>query len=395
LTLVEPRRASALISIFLKPPKTRNTKMYVRKYRLTFAPRRAFTLVELLVVIAIIGVLASLLLPAVQQAREAARRMTCSSNIRQLGIATLNYESTYGVLPRTGNLDTDFSIQARLLPYVEQGNIYSQLDFKQAAFSGPFNGKIPNPNFASLFAEALPLFLCPTDPAPRQTIVTVNSVPYAYGGMNYMASFGSGTAQNYDFRWETDGPYHQASQTSFANFLDGTSNSVIMSETVRSNGDDMTLPANETPPFPYRFTLNGSSGVSAGLQLTQGMQATGSGWSSYVNSHGIITTPDVSTFWKTFTSWRGGSSPALRGRGISWAFSGSINSMSNGFHSPNSRIPDVVTHWTGYFAPRSHHTGGAHVVMADASTHFRTSDTDQQLIRDIHSINGGEVINEP
>jgi prepilin-type N-terminal cleavage/methylation domain-containing protein len=369
--------------------------MYSHKLNLFPPPRRAFTLVELLVVIAIIGVLASLLLPAIQQAREAARRMTCSSSIRQLGIATLSYESTYRVLPQTGNLDTDFSIQARLLPHVEQGSIYSQLDFKQAAFSGPFNAKIPNPLFASFFAEAIPLFLCPTDPAPRHSTVTVNNVPYVYGGMNYMASFGSGTEQNYDFRWQTDGPYYQTEQTSFAHFRDGASNSVIMSETVRSSGDDITLLAGETPKFPYQFTLNGSSGVSSSLNSIQGMMATGGSWSSYVNSNGMITNPNVTDFWKTFTSWRGGNNAALRGRGTSWAFSGSINSMTNGYHAPNSRVPDVVTHWTGYFAPRSHHTGGAHVVMADASTHFRTNETDQQLIRDIHSINGGEVINEP
>ncbi len=111
-----------------------------------------------------------------------------------------------------------------------------------------------------------------------------------------MASFGSGTEQNYDFRWQTDGPYYLTEQTSFAHFRDGASNSVIMSETVRSSGDDITLLAGETPKFPYQFTLNGSSGVSASLNAIQGMKATGGGWSSYVNSDNMITNPKVSDF---------------------------------------------------------------------------------------------------
>ncbi|MFN9917804.1 MAG: prepilin-type cleavage/methylation domain-containing protein, partial [Pirellulaceae bacterium] len=120
------------------------------------------------------------------------------------------------------------------------------------------------------------------------------------------------------------------------------------------------IQAGKIPTFPYKQSLNGSAGVNSGLQPTQGLKATGGPWSSYVDGQGLISNPEVSLFWKSFTNWRGGSSPALRGRGISWAFSGAINSMTNGYHSPNTRIPDVVTHFTGYFAPRSYHTGGAH-----------------------------------
>jgi len=111
--------------------------------------RHGFTLVELLVVIAVIGVLVGLLLPAVQAAREAARRMQCSNHLRQLSLATLNYEATYKRFPMAGAVDTDFSIQARLLPFCEQANLHSLLDYGVPAFTGPFNGKVPNPRFVT------------------------------------------------------------------------------------------------------------------------------------------------------------------------------------------------------------------------------------------------------
>jgi prepilin-type N-terminal cleavage/methylation domain-containing protein/prepilin-type processing-associated H-X9-DG protein len=128
-------------------------------------PHSAFTLVELLVVIAIIGVLVALLLPAVQMAREAARRAQCTNNIRQVGLAIHNYESTFSRLPTAGQ-GTDFSTSPPsttfdqqslftvILPYVEQGNTFQRFDLSFAYNAAPQN--------IAAAKQPISSFVCPT-----------------------------------------------------------------------------------------------------------------------------------------------------------------------------------------------------------------------------------------
>lgn len=375
-------------------PLSRIAQHILNNIQITMHKRQAFTLVELLVVIAIIGVLIALLVPAVQQAREAARRMSCTNNLKQLGLAMHNYESTHTVLPRFGQRDADFSVQARLLPYIEQGNLYNLLDFSQIAFTGSWSEKIPNPQFIAAFSTEIDVYLCPSDPAPESTTVTTSGGPVTYGGLNYMVSMGSAKGTNYDFRWTTDGPFYEPSGCRFANLTDGLSNTALMNETVRSVGADETLAAGQLARLPYQKTLNGSSGVGTSMGSKRGMSGSGSPWSSYTDGNGMIANADVASFWNQFTSWRGGESPALRGRGTSWAFSGAINSATNGYLSPNSRTPDVVTHFTGYFAARSFHPGGAEVLFGDGSVRFLSDTIDLTTNRSLYSGSGGEVIGE-
>jgi prepilin-type N-terminal cleavage/methylation domain-containing protein len=121
----------------LSKPTTRRVERAIQpslSRKIATTRRIAFTLVELLVVIAIIGILVGMLLPAVQAAREAARRMQCSNNTRQLSLAMMNYEAAFKKFPMGGGVDSDFSVQARLLPYLEQTNIHNLLDYGQIAW---------------------------------------------------------------------------------------------------------------------------------------------------------------------------------------------------------------------------------------------------------------------
>lgn len=353
--------------------------------------RRGFTLVELLVVIAIIGILVALLLPAVQAAREAARRAQCTNQLKQWALAAHNYHDTFLAFPMTNAQNYQpnsqgFSPQARILPFIEQANLQAKFDFTQPAFTGPFNALVPNPQFAAAFATPLKVALCPSDPAP---ILNQGAGGSTYSGINYMMSYGSGTKTHYDLRWRTDGFVYENSGVRFGDITDGTSNTVMMSETVRSVGPDFMLTAGVLPKAPYQATLNGSSGASSSLQAAQGMTGSGSGFSN--GPSGYIENPNLAAVWPNMTNWRGAASAALRGRGTSWAHSGAMSTLTNGYTTPNSAIPDVVIHFTGFFAPRSFHAGGAVAAMGDGSVRFLPNGIDTVVHRTLHSGDGGEA----
>jgi len=201
-----------------------------------------FTLVELLVVIAIIGILIGMLLPAVQQVREAARRIDCSNKSRQLGLAVINYESAHREFPPGWMVNDQSSLSgwswaAIVLPFLEQENLADQIDFEQ-----------PVENNTNVITEVLPIFLCPSDPdADILTLdgnVTVvgsgggsgtttlaqspGSVSLAVARSNYSGVFG--TLEVNEDPERGNGTFFADSQIGFRQIRDGSSNTMMIGE---------------------------------------------------------------------------------------------------------------------------------------------------------------------
>jgi prepilin-type N-terminal cleavage/methylation domain-containing protein len=234
--------------------------------------RHGFTLVELLVVIAIIGILVALLLPAVQAAREAARRMQCSNNLKQIALAALNYESTHKVFP-PGRLLPDWStngaprssytnyntvdqsagsrdwtgfrsVHTFILPFMEQGNIYNLIDFSRpTSVRMTTNGVPTNANYPA-YSQAAALFICPSCP---NTVVKISENNYRcnfggstpYGGAMNSANNQNTTATAFGFSCRGNGAFSIGEALSVGSFVDGLSNTVFFSERTKGSGHDL------------------------------------------------------------------------------------------------------------------------------------------------------------
>ncbi|MFH5805837.1 DUF1559 domain-containing protein [Alienimonas sp. DA493] len=209
--------------------------------------RRGFTLIELLVVIAVIAILVSLLLPAVQQAREAARRTACLNNLKQIGLAMHNYESTLKTFPSgylyvpgdvgapggVGNV-RGYGWGALLLPYLDLPTVHSEIDF---------NLPIYDPANAAIRTRHLPVFLCPTDAVSDGGYVVMGegeaTEPQistgeveAYAMASFVACFGPPDLD--ENQEQRDGMFSRNSATRIAEVRDGLSNTLMVGE--RNNG---------------------------------------------------------------------------------------------------------------------------------------------------------------
>ena len=185
--------------------------------------KRGFTLVELLVVIAIIGVLVALLLPAVQQARESARRTECSNNLKQWGLAVHNYHDTFHNLPIGITVPGQWTFRTALLPYLEQQALFEQIDPDnyphcfEASRDAHTRGENPSD-------DAVDAYFCPSDPRSGQLY-------QGYYGADYMPTQYMGVlGSDSDYPWVNNGVFYINSKIGFQSIVDGTSNTLMIGE---------------------------------------------------------------------------------------------------------------------------------------------------------------------
>jgi prepilin-type N-terminal cleavage/methylation domain-containing protein/prepilin-type processing-associated H-X9-DG protein len=348
-----------------------------------FVDRRAtcwgFTLVELLVVIAIIGVLVALLLPAVQSAREAARRTQCLKNLKQLGVASQNYVSVEKHLPPGSVAKTypgeithpqtfyRWSALAHLLPYMENQAIRDLLDTSLPLYMPGAGYPVAARNKTGV-AQVLPEFLCPSD---RGQVVKTD-----WGPTNYVACAGSGAGGGTPF--ETDGVFYVNSAVTFAKIADGSSHTAAMSESLLgedSQKDSKSAFAGTNPERNYKFAL----GFAEAADLTDGT----------CNSA------------KTYNSVIGNANDP---RGFAWCSGEYRCALYNHYYTPNAANFDCITSVTvdstippqrlysayGWRTARSAHPGGVNLLYADGSVRFTDNGISPTAWRAISTRDGAD-----
>ncbi len=315
--------------------------------------RSGFTLVELLVVIAIIGILVGLLLPAVQAAREAARRMQCSNNLKQLALASHNYESAYKRFPGPAEDSLyGYSYQAKLLPFVEQTNLHNLIDYRQPLLQGlPWRPSV-NPLLEPIVDQPLSVFLCPSDPGD----VFYTERDQRWAGLNYMVNAGPGIGLTYCSRQDTNGIVWRGSNVRFADITDGTSNTMIMSETL--------------------FGLRGNDTTELIDYQAQTKRVSG-GPPCVTSAEDLVL--------RAASRYEGR-------RAGQWIRNITYQTHINGFFPPNSRDPDVTHHGECVSGARSKHTGGVNAALADGSVQFFSENIDLATWRQVHDRRDGEVL---
>ena len=344
-------------------------------------PRRGFTLIELLVVIAIIGVLIALLLPAVQSAREAARRSQCVNNLKQVGLAIHNYESSNGSLPPATILvppfdgknwlfESSWSIPARVAPYMELGPMYNSINFS-FTYSAPMNTTVANLPVKTL--------LCPSDPGPSIDTAQFGNTGYATSSYGYLTGDW--------YVWSINGAgiglqnrsaFGPTMVRRWAEFTDGLSNTLMASE-----GYIGHIQARDCYKYPnYPATMSGPYAIPAPEASVAALQTE------------IQNCSGSKKFGKPFghTRWCNG---GVYYSGITTAVppntkvsvAGSSLSFDWVSADENNGGPTFAS-----LSASSYHPGGVNALFADGSVKFIKDSISPATWRGLGTVGTGEVI---
>ncbi|MBV08929.1 DUF1559 domain-containing protein [Rubinisphaera sp.] len=330
---------------------------------------KGFTLIELLVVIAIIAILVALLLPAVQQAREAARRTQCKNHLKQLGLALHNYVDVNTVLPPGASVDLSvtstanngsWGVHGRILPYLEQGSLYDQVDLSIAwDFQTPIDGL------------KIPIYACPSDPKSDQArdpgSGKVTLYPTSYG-FNY----GTWFVFNPTNSQGGDGLFYPNSKLSFRDAVDGSSNTLLASEVkgwtpYTRNGGPSTTVRPDTVPQAETIVASGTDfKTNTGHTEWPDGRVHHTGVTTTLTPNSNVTYSNGGTLYEEvdFNSWQEGKDG-----------------------SAGSPTYAVIT-------ARSYHQGTVNAVLLDGSVRSISENIDLSIWRGIGTRAGGEVLGE-
>ena len=337
--------------------------------------RRGFTLIELLVVIAIIGVLIALLLPAIQQAREAARRAQCQNHLKQIGLALGNYHSANNLLPpgtirgrcssQQSSIDNwgSWGIHCWLLPYLEESEIFDRFNFSLSSYRtdtscpGGADGRCNS----TALVMAVSAFRCPSDPREPGHWGTHFGRPMP--GNNYVASVGDTSRYDVFNARDSRGPFWIMSNVNYKGVTDGLASTIAFSERLtgtnnknRTSAGDVFRDGPAWPSEPRAVAL-----MSAGS------------FDTYVNA------------CDTHATANSGNVDNHRVHaGRFWGIGHSTYALFNTIHTPNSVHADCYQGTCGEFdcagiySASSNHSGGVNVVMLDGAVAFISDSIDRR-----------------